>query len=131
YTTLFRSTIDGEAFALGVVNDSTYSYDCLDGLLRLMCLRSTPYAEHRPWRLPEDFAGPYLDQGWQERRFSLVASRGAYTTLDLARRTAEFQSRAPGVMDSAHPGERPREQSLFEVGPANISVLACKWSVDG
>ena len=34
-------------------------------------------------------------------------------------------------MDSAHPGERPREQSLFEVGPDNISVLACKLSEDG
>jgi alpha-mannosidase len=126
-----EGTSDGQTFSMGVVNDSTYSYDCLDGLLRLTCLRSTPYAEHRPWKLPEDFAGPYLDQGWQERRFSLVAGKDSYTTLDLARRAEEFQSRPASVMDSAHPGHRPREQSLFEAAPNNISVLACKRSEDG
>src|SRR5205823_11887237 len=71
------------------------------------------------------------DQGWQERRFSLVASRGSYMTLDLPRRAEEFQSRTACVMDSAHPGDRPREQSLLEVAPNNVSVLACKRSEDG
>src|SRR5207237_377789 len=33
--------IQGESFALGVVNDSPCWYDCLDGLLRLTLLRST------------------------------------------------------------------------------------------
>ncbi len=121
-----EGAIDGAKMTVGVVNDATYAYDCVDGELRLTCLRSTPYAEHRPWRMPDDFAGPWLDHGWQERRFWLVGGRGKYTSLDLPRMAEELQSPADVMLDSAHAGDRAREASFLEVSPANVAFLACK-----
>jgi Alpha-mannosidase len=119
-----QGVVGSGAYALGVVNDSTYSYDCLAGLLRLTCLRCVPYAEHDPVKVRPDYTGPYLDQGWQERRFWLVAGPGAAPELHLQRLADELQSPAEYVMDSAHPGTEPWERSLLSVGPDNISVLA-------
>jgi alpha-mannosidase len=123
--------IEGKTYALGVVNDSTYGYDCLDGLLRLTCVRSAPYAEHDPLKRPADFEGPYLDQGWQERRFWLVPGKGSYTRLNLHRRAEELQAPAEHVMDSAHPGTQPWERSFMAVRPESLAVLAVKRAEDG
>jgi alpha-mannosidase len=123
--------IEGKTYALGVVNDSTYGYDCLDGLLRLTCVRSAPYAEHAPLQRPADFEGPYLDQGWQERRFWLVPGKGGYTGLRLHRRAEELQAPAEHVMDSAHPGTQPWERSFMAVRPESVAVLAVKRAEDG
>jgi len=123
--------IDGKIYALGVVNDSTYGYDCLDGLLRLTCVRSAPYAEHDPLKRPADFEGPYLDQGWQERRFWLMPGKVGYTGLNLHRRAEELQAPAEHVMDSAHPGTQPWERSFIAVGPESVSVLGVKRAEDG
>jgi len=121
----------GKTYAIGVVNDSTYGYDCLDGLLRLTCLRSAPFAEHDPIRTPSDYDGPYLDQGWQERRFWLLAAKGPYSRLRLHRLAEELQSPAEYVMDGAHPGAHPWERSFLSVAPRSVSVLAVKRAEDG
>ncbi|TAK59297.1 MAG: hypothetical protein EPO22_10405, partial [Dehalococcoidia bacterium] len=126
-----EGAIAGEPYSVGVVNDATYAYDCLDGQLRVTLLRSAPYAEHDPAKLPDDFARPYLDQGWQERRLWLIAGRGTYTTLRLPRLAEELQSPAEYVMDSGHAGELPRDASFLDVGPDNVVMLACKPAEDG
>ncbi len=126
-----EGSLGGEAHSLGVVNDATYAYDCLGGQLRLTLLRSAPYAEHDPAKLPDEFARPYLDQGWQERRLWLIAGRGAYTALKLPRLAEELHSPAEYVMDSAHAGDQPRENSFLAVEPENVLVLACKAAEDG
>jgi alpha-mannosidase len=125
-----QGKLDGKTYAVGVANDSTYGYDCLDGLLRLTCLRSAPFAEHDPIKTPADYDGPYLDQGWQERRFWLLAAKGPHSRLRLHRLADELQSPAEYVMDSAHPGTHPWERSFLSVGPQSVSVLAVKQAED-
>jgi alpha-mannosidase len=123
--------LGAETYSVGVANDSTYGYDCLDGLLRLTCLRSAPFAEHDPIKTPADYDGPYLDQGWQERRFWLLAARGSYSRLRLHRLAEELQSPAEYVMDGAHPGTQPWERPFLSVAPQGVSVLAVKKAEDG
>jgi len=120
-----------KTYALGLVNDSTYSYDCLKGLLRATLVRSAPFAQHDPVKLPPDTDNPYLDQGWQEKKFWLVRGRGNYTTLNLPRRSEELQTPAEYVIDSAHPGKEPWEKSFLSVAPESITVTAVKRSEDG
>jgi alpha-mannosidase len=111
-------------FAL--INNSTYSYDCLDGLLRTVLIRSAPFARHNPNQVPRDDDNAWQDQGRQERTFWVMGAKGAYTQLALDRRAEELQTPALHVMDSGHSGHLPWQQSFLEVMPGNVQVLAIK-----
>ena len=55
-----------------------------------------------------------------------MAGRGAYSALSLDRRAEELETPAEFVMDSAHQGTEPQENSYLEVMPGNVWVLALK-----
>ena len=123
--------VDGERRSLGLVNDGIYSYDCLDGLLRTVLVRSAAFAHHDPAKLPSDPDVPYLDQGRQERRLWLVAGEGGHAQLNLHRRAEELQTPAEYAVDSRHPGTEPWERSFIEVAPESVAVSAIKRAEDG
>ena len=56
----------------------------------------------------------------------LVAGAGPYTQLALDRLAEELQTPAEYVVDSAHAGTEPWTQSLLDVQPRNVWVLALK-----
>jgi alpha-mannosidase len=111
---------------VALINNSTYSYDCLDGLLRTVLIRSAPFARHNPNQVPRDDDNAWQDQGRQERTFWVMGAKGAYTQLALDRRAEELQTPALHVMDSGHSGHLPWQQSFLEVMPENVQVLAIK-----
>jgi len=116
----------GGAYTVALINNSTYSYDCLGGLFRTVLIRSAPFARHNPNQVPREDDYAWQDQGRQERTFWLLGGKGPYTHLALDRRAEECQSPVEHVMDSAHPGKLPWEHSFLEVGPENVQVLAVK-----
>jgi alpha-mannosidase len=113
-------------YTVAVLNNSTYSYDCLNGLFRTVLIRSAPFARHNPGQVPHNDNNAWQDQGRQERRFWLMGGRGAHTELALDRRAEELQSPAEFVTDSVHKGTEPWEKSMLEVMPSNVWVLAIK-----
>jgi alpha-mannosidase len=113
-------------YTVALVNNSTYSYDCLNGLFRTVLIRSAPFARHNPNQVPYNDNNAWQDQGRQERRFWLMCGRGSYRELALDRRAEELQTPTEYVMDSAHPGTEAWEQSFLEVMPTNVWVLAVK-----
>jgi len=121
-----QGNVGGGEYAVAVINNSTYSYDCLDGLFRTVLIRSAPFARHNPNRVPRDDDNAWQDQGRQERTFWLLGGMGPWTRLALDRRAEELQCPAEHVMDSAHPGRLPSERSFLEAGPENVQVLAVK-----
>ncbi|HEX8290252.1 MAG TPA: glycoside hydrolase family 38 C-terminal domain-containing protein, partial [Pyrinomonadaceae bacterium] len=121
-----QGRVGGEEYTVGLVNDSTYSYDCLNGLLRTVLIRAAPFARHDPFQVPHNDAGAWQDQGRQERRFWLVRGRGQFPALELDRLAEEAQTPAEYVMDSAHEGAEPRERSFFRLSPGTVTVLAMK-----
>jgi len=121
-----QGKVAGNDYTVALVNDSTYSYDCLNGLFRTVLIRSAPYARHNPAQVPHNDNNAWQDQGRQERRFWLMAGRGAWPELGLDRRTEELQTPAEFVADSAHNGTEPWENSFLEVMPRNVWVLAVK-----
>jgi alpha-mannosidase len=121
-----QGTIGSGDYTVALLNNSTYSYDCLNGLFRTILIRSAPFARHNPGQVPHDDNNAWQDQGRQERRFWLMAGRGAYSALSLDRRAEELETPAEFVMDSAHQGTEPQENSYLEVMPGNVWVLALK-----
>jgi len=121
-----QGKVEGSDYTVGLFNNSTYSYDCLRGLLRTVLIRSAPFARHNPTPAPRDGINAWQDQGRQERKFWLLGGKGAYTALNMDRRADEFQSPAEYVMDSRHAGSELWEHSFLEITPSSIAVLAIK-----
>jgi len=113
-------------YTIAILNNSTYSYDCLNGLFRTVLIRSAPFARHNPAKVPPNDNNAWQDQGRQERTFWLLGAKGAWPQLALDRRAEELQTPAEYVMDSAHHGRAPWEQSWLEISPATVWVLAVK-----
>ncbi len=120
-----QGTLQGNNYTVALLNNCTYSYDCLNGLLRTILIRSAPYARHNPSPL-SDSLDAWQDQGRQERIFWLVGRPGNYTEQNLGRLAEELQSPAEYVMDSRHSGKKGWEDSFLEITPSNVSVLAIK-----
>jgi alpha-mannosidase len=116
----------GSPYTVALLNNSSYSYDCLDGLLRTILVRSAPFARHNPAQVPHNDNNAWQDQGRQERRFWLIGARGAYTQLSLDRRAEELQTPTEYIADSAHSGTHPWEQSFLDISPSNVWALAIK-----
>ncbi|MFZ4682013.1 MAG: glycoside hydrolase family 38 C-terminal domain-containing protein [Terrimicrobiaceae bacterium] len=116
---------------LGVINDSTYTHDAKQGIVRQCLVRSVAFAEHPPFNYTDDTYVRFADQGWQERRFWLLASDGPVDTASLDRLSQECQIPAQAMMDSGHPGTEPWEASRFALEPADVSLLAFKHAEAG
>jgi alpha-mannosidase len=126
-----QGLVGSKSYTIALINNGTYSYDCLDGLLRTILIRSAPYARHNPNLVEADGINAWQDQGRQERTFWLVRGQGDFTNLSLDRMAQELQLPAEYVLDSHHDGANPWEQSFLEVAPDNIEVLAIKQSENG
>lgn len=125
-----QGQLGGSTYTLGLMNNSTYSYDCLHNVLRTILIRSAPYARHNPSQVPANSIEPWQDQGRQERIFWLVAKPGKCTDLDLDRLVDGLQMPAEYVMDSSHRGNASWEGSFLEITPDTVSVLSIKQAED-
>ena len=125
-----EGSLHGSNYSLALMNRSTYSYDCLQGLLRTILIRSAPYARHNPNVVQEDGVNAWQDQGRQERTFWLSAEAGIATRLDLDRRALEMQTPVEYVLDSRHHGTEGWDRSFLEITPSNVEVLAVKRAED-
>src|ERR1700734_2385523 len=123
-----QGKIGSEDHTVALLNNSTYSYDCLNGLFRTVVIRSAPFARHQPWPTTYYDTNAWQDQGRVERRFWLIGAKGLHTVMALDRRAEELQTLAEYVVDSAHDGKAPREQSFLEVQPSSVWVMAVKRS---
>jgi alpha-mannosidase len=121
-----QGKIGNEDYTVALINNSTYSYDCLNGLFRTVLIRSAPFARHDPEQLRHNDTGAWQDQGRQERTFWLLRGKGDHSCFALDRRSEEVQTPAEYVIDSAHHGTEPQEQSFLEIMPSNVWVLAIK-----
>jgi alpha-mannosidase len=121
-----QGKIGAEDYTLGLINNQTYSYDCLQGLLRTVLVRSAPFARHDPHQVLHNDNNAWQDQGRQERRFWLVRGKGTFTALELDRLAEEMQTPAEYVMDSAHEGTEAWERSFFRLSPTTVTITALK-----
>lgn len=126
-----EGTLAAKPVAIALVNDSSYSCSAVGGSLRMALARGVPHAEHPPFEYKDVRNLPFLDQGWQERRFWLTAKPGKTDTAGLDRESQQWQVPAEPMLDNPHPGTHPWKQSLFSVKQKNIEVLALKPAENG
>lgn len=118
---------------LAVLNDASHGYDVSGGELQFILARGVPHAEHPPF----DYRGAleeetiWLDQGWQEYRFWLLADARPWEELDLDRHALACQVPSAAFLDSAHPGTAPWEDSFASISPGNVTLLALKPAEGG
>lgn len=122
--------IGGSTYTVGLLNNCTYSYDCLDNLLRTILIRSAPYARHDPNKVQPDSLDAWQDQGRQERVFWLTARRGSCLEQNFDRLANELQSPAEYVMDSRHKGTAAWQESFLQISPSTVTMLAFKRAED-
>lgn len=116
---------------VAVLTSSTYAYDAKDNRLRLTLARGVPHAEHPPFEYKDTSNVAFLDQGWQERKFLLTASRQNWETLNLDTEAETWQCRPFYFLDSAHSGCLPWENSFFRLDSSTVSLLCLKPAEDG
>ncbi len=127
---ILEGQLDGEAAQLALLNDSSYSYDAEEGRLRMILVRAVAHAEHPPFEYKDDRNIPFLDQGWQERRFRIRVGR-KLSPVELDRCAREFQVPAEHMLDSGHPGSEAWEASLVELERGSVELLALKAAEHG
>jgi alpha-mannosidase len=126
-----QGEIDNNDYTIGLINDSTYSYDILGTQLRTVLVRSAAFARNREELLPRNDDKAWQDQGRQERRFWVVRGKGPFTALELDRLAEEMQTPAEYVMESSHEGTEPWERSFLSVSPGSVWVTAIKRAERG
>ncbi len=125
-----EGSIQGADYTLGLFNNSTYSYDCMNNLLRTVLVRSAPYGRGERNPVDPNSIDAWQDQGRQERVFWLTARRGVCSAQAFEQLADELQSPAEYVMDSRHRGTEPWEKSFFTLAPDTVSILAMKQAED-
>ena len=124
-------TVDGKPCGFSLLNDCKYSYDVLDGELRMSILRSPVYAFHRPRQIEPGVMYHYTDQGEQTVHLTLVPHAATWVEGDVVRR-AEALNAPPVVCEvDSHPGAWPSSASLVCCTPANVVLTAIKLAEDG
>lgn len=122
--------IGDKVYGFAVLNDSSYAYDCLDGHLRISCLRSPAYAHHDPD--PYVAAEPFsiMDQGWHSFGFRLVPHAGDWRDAKLPRQAWAFNNPLLVHIESAHPGNWPNQQGNISCTADNILWTVLKPQED-
>jgi alpha-mannosidase len=133
-----QGRIDNREYTVGLLNNSTYSFDCLNGLLRTILIRSAPYAwmydphqSNQKSEMPANNIGAWQDQGRQERTFWLVGRQGQCLDQHFDRLSNELETPTEYVMDSRHHGTEAWEKSFLEIAPDWVSILAVKQAEGG
>ena len=124
-------TIGDKRVGLGVLNDCKYSYDVLDGELRMSILRSPVFAFHNPRQLESGVTYHYTDQGSQVVQMALVPHAGSHQDGNVARLAESLN--APPIISRvhAHPGPWPPAASWVSCAPSNVILTVVKLSEDG
>ncbi|MDR0386935.1 MAG: hypothetical protein LBH57_02750, partial [Treponema sp.] len=116
--------LSGGGAALAVLNDGIYSGSACGGSLDLTLLRSPVYANHENQYPRPDLYHRYIDQGEQEFCVRLRGyPRGAGNDA-AARRALELNQPPVYVIESAHQGKLPKEQSFCEIKEGSTALIS-------
>jgi alpha-mannosidase len=121
----------GKIYGVTVANDSKYGYDVLQGELGITVLRSPIYAHHDPKVPSEDEHYAYHDQGPQRFSYRIVPHLGSWMDGQAVWRASELDQPPTALMESAHTGPLPPQDSFLRIDAPNVVLSALKEAEDG
>ncbi|HEX8488315.1 MAG TPA: glycoside hydrolase family 38 C-terminal domain-containing protein, partial [Propionibacteriaceae bacterium] len=130
---------------LAVVNNAKHGYDMSPAgsaatsggeattpspSIGITAVRSPVYSWHDPKTLDPEKYYTYQDQGLQRFRYLLVPHAREWRAAGLTRRAAELGAPVRAMLESAHPGPLPTQQSYVDDGGGPVMITAVKGSED-
>jgi alpha-mannosidase len=98
----------------------------------LTVLRSPAYAHHIPSEINPNELTPFIDQGIQEFRYTMLPHSGSWETAGTVRRAAELNQPPIAQFATFHPnGRLPQTDSFIAVEPEAVMVTVLKQAEDG
>ena len=118
-TALRWADISEGDYGVSLLNDSKYSYDCRDNVLRLSLLRAPTYPD------------PKADEGLHRFTYSLFPHPGDWRAAQTVRRAAELNQPLHAVLVDPHPGALPAVYSWAQIDRENIVLETVKKAENG
>ena len=132
------NVLTGESGALSVINNCTYGSDCLDGELRITCLRSPGYSAgksdfsvRKPFIMEQDRFSPFIDQGEHDYEFYLNASACVQERLNKVEREASAKNEKPTALSFFPTGEGEKVKAFATLSDDAVSLAVFKRSEKG
>lgn len=122
---------EGRPYGFALLNDSKYSSDVKNNVMRLTLLRSPKYAHHDPHRCNADEFWPVMDQGWHSMRFAFMPHTGGWRDSRVIKRAWELNAPSFIHLESRHPGKFRKQAGLLGTESDNILLTVIKCSEDG
>jgi alpha-mannosidase len=120
----------GQRYGLSLANDSKYSYDALDGELRLTMARSAAYADHAGPKYRDDFC-ECMDLGEQFIRMVLIPHEGGWQQAKADTVAQELNNPLITLGETYHKGPLAMTGSFAHVTAPSIRLSALKMAEDG
>ncbi|MDF1513726.1 MAG: glycoside hydrolase family 38 C-terminal domain-containing protein, partial [Anaerolineae bacterium] len=118
-------------YGVGLLNDGKYSFSVTNAECCLTVLRSPIYAHHVPHHPEPGRLYNFIDQGFQEFKYSLLPHMGSWENTRIVQTAAELNQPAFALKDCYHPrGYLPQHDSILEVTPGNVLITAVKLAED-
>ena len=119
-------TIAGQPYGLSILNDSKYAFDTLKQSMRMTLLRSPAYAHHDPAIYTDDCDIAIMDQGWHTMNFQLLPHTTDWKEWAIPHRAWELNQPVIPLVESAHPGTRPAQDSMLSCDHDHVLVSVIK-----
>lgn len=121
---------DGTIYGLALANDGRYSYEAMDGELRLTLARSAAYADHAGPGSRDGF-NECMDLGEHRVGMLLLPHQGPWQQADIDRAAQELAHPLAMLAETYHGGELPERGSFAHVEGDGIRLTALKQAEDG
>lgn len=131
----WNAVTEKDGFGLSVITDRTYGSDCLDGDLRVTCMRSPGYSAgksdfsvRKPYIMEQDRFSPFIDRGEHDLVFTINAG---VNRLDRIERECAVFCEKPKALSFFPTGDGEIPKPFAEIEGDFVTLPVFKRAEDG
>ena len=120
---------DGTGYGLTLANNGRYSYEAMDGEIRLTLARSAAYADHYG-QAQRDLFNECMDLGEHFVGVTLIPHCGSWQDADINKAAEELAHPLILLQETYHTGELPEKMSFAHIEGEGVEMGALKMAED-